>query len=117
MNAVDTNILVYAVSADEPVKGPIAITLLDRLSAADTLLPWQVACEFGAVLTKLIARGRAHPDALAALDACRSRFPLVMPDPSVLEAGLRIHRTHGVAYWCQLIRHLSAADESRVWRD
>jgi predicted nucleic acid-binding protein len=56
MNAVDTNILIYAISADAEEKGRRALDLLDSLSAADTVLPWQVACKCGAVLTKLVHR-------------------------------------------------------------
>jgi predicted nucleic acid-binding protein len=103
MNAVDTNILVYAISADETVKGPVAMTLLDSLSAADTILLWQVTCEFGAVLAKLYARGQADSNAFAALAAWRSRFPLVMPHPAVLDRGLEIHREHGISYWDALL--------------
>lgn len=103
MNAIDTDILVYAVSSDEVVKGPAAMALLDGRSSADTVLLWQVACEFGATLAKLQATGRAGPEAFAALAACRARFALVMPAPAVLDAGLRIRRDHGVSYWDALL--------------
>jgi predicted nucleic acid-binding protein len=48
MNAVDTNVFLYALDADEPVKQAKAIALLDRLVAqpTKTLLMWQVAAEF-----------------------------------------------------------------------
>ena len=45
MNAADTNVYVYALDADEPVKQAKALELFDRLvlQAADTVLIWQVA--------------------------------------------------------------------------
>lgn len=114
MNAVDTNVLVYAVSADEPIKGPTAMALLDQLTAADTLLLWQVACEFGAVLSKLRSRGRATDDAFETLAALRGRFPLVLPTPGILDLGLRLHRQEKVAYWDAML--LPACEEAGVDR-
>lgn len=114
MNAVDTNVLVYAVSADEPVKGPTAMALLDQLTAADTLLLWQVACEFGSVISKLRSRGRAGDDAFETLVALRGRFPLVLPAPGVLDLGLRLHREQGLAYWDAML--LAACVEAGVER-
>jgi len=99
MNAVDTNVLVYALSADEPGKSRAAATLLDQLSARDTVLLWQVACEFGAVVTRLVARESADAGVLDAMLGLRARFPLVLPSADVLDLGLRIHRQQRVAYW------------------
>lgn len=114
MNAVDTNILVYAVSADEAIKGPIAMDLLDRLSATDTVLLWQVACEFSAVLARLRVQGRAGQDAFEAVTACRSRFPLVMPSPAVLDLGLQIHCNQGLSYWDAML--LAACVDAEINR-
>jgi predicted nucleic acid-binding protein len=114
MNAIDTNVLVYAISTDEPVKGPAAMALLDRLSLDDTILPWQVACEFGAALNKLIKRGQAQEDDFDALGLFRARFELVMPGPAVLDLGIRVHRAHGISYWDALL--LAACAEAGVDR-
>ena len=48
MNAVHTNLFVYAFDADEAVKRPKAEELLDRLAqqSGETVLLWQVAAEF-----------------------------------------------------------------------
>jgi predicted nucleic acid-binding protein len=48
MNAVDTNVYVYARDGDEPVKQAKALDLFDRLSLppVETILLWQVAGEF-----------------------------------------------------------------------
>jgi len=47
MNAVDTNVFIYALDADDPVKQAKARDLLQRLTqtAGTTILPWQVASE------------------------------------------------------------------------
>ncbi len=114
MNAIDTNILVYAVAADEPRKGLIAEKLLDGLSGSDTVLLWQVACEFGAVISKLQARGLCGPDAFSALVAFRKRFPLVMPRPSVLDEATRIRQDHHISYWDAML--LAACQDAGVDR-
>jgi len=51
MNAVDTNILVYAHDPRDPAKQAIAGTLVEDLD--DGALLWQVACAFLAASRKL----------------------------------------------------------------
>ena len=77
--------------------------MLDRLSADDTVLLWQVLCEFSAVISKLQSRGLAALDPIDAVTALRARFPLAMPDPSVLEIALGLRRDHGVSFWDSLL--------------
>jgi predicted nucleic acid-binding protein len=79
------------------------VQLVDSLSGADTVLLWQVLCEFGAVLTKLRAKGRAAPEALDALGAYRDRFPLVMPGPHIVDEAIKLHVDHRVSYWDAMI--------------
>ncbi|MCB9865759.1 MAG: PIN domain-containing protein [Phycisphaerales bacterium] len=114
MNAVDTNILVYALSADEVTKSAAAGKLLESLSSRDTVLLWQVACEFGAVLAKLVARGTADARVLDAMQGLRARFPLILPSPDILDSGLRIHREQQVSYWDAML--LAACAEAGVDR-
>ncbi len=54
MNAVDTNVLVYALDDNEPAKQAKARNLLDRLvqPPIETLLLWQVAGELLTCLRK-----------------------------------------------------------------
>ncbi len=53
MNAVDTNVLLYAVDEDEPAKRKQARDLLRQLGHTDEpLLPWQVLGEFLASLRR-----------------------------------------------------------------
>ncbi|MFZ1136051.1 MAG: hypothetical protein WAN69_13955, partial [Candidatus Korobacteraceae bacterium] len=51
MNAVDTNVLVYAKDPRDPRKQQIAQTLIATMPEGALL--WQVACEFLAVSRKL----------------------------------------------------------------
>ena len=63
MNAVDTNVLVYLVDADEPAKQAQARELMDRLAIdeSDTVLLWQAAVEFLACLRRWESRGKISP--------------------------------------------------------
>jgi len=103
MNAVDTNVFIYAIDSAEALKGPIAQSLLDRLDSEDTVLLWQVACEFSAVCTKLVQRGISTLDVADATQALRLRYPLILPDPTVLEAALQIRKDHGTSFWDALL--------------
>ncbi|HLQ43521.1 MAG TPA: hypothetical protein VK137_02235 [Planctomycetaceae bacterium] len=59
MNAIDTNILVYAFDDAEPSKRLKAETLIDQLISSDeTVLLWQVACEFLGCLRRWQLAGR-----------------------------------------------------------
>jgi hypothetical protein len=60
MYAVDTNVYVYALDADEAAKQAKALELLDRLALqrANTILIWQVAGEFLNQLRHWESKGR-----------------------------------------------------------
>lgn len=59
MNAVDTNVLVYFVDRNEPIKRQKATELLARLAAGPdpSVLPWQVAIEFVACMKRWENKG------------------------------------------------------------
>ena len=114
MNAVDTNILVYAVSADETVKGPAAMNLLDGLSASDTILLWQVACEFIAASHKLAAHGLTLEEAWAQLTCYLDVYRLVVPGPAVLEQARELHLQQHWSFWDAMV--VAACLDSGVTR-
>jgi len=60
MNAIDTNVLVYAVDFNEPTKQAKAIDLLNRLSQppTETVLLWQVVGEYLSCLRRWQSAGR-----------------------------------------------------------
>jgi len=55
MNAVDTNVLIYACDKREPIFQKRALELVNSLTEA--VLLWQVACEFIAASRKLADQG------------------------------------------------------------
>jgi predicted nucleic acid-binding protein len=60
MIAVDTNVFVYALDDDEPVKQAKARQLFQRLATSNdsVLLPWQVASELLSNLRRRESAGR-----------------------------------------------------------
>lgn len=77
MNAIDTNILVYAVDTRDPAKRQQARHVIDHLH--DGVLLWQVACEFVAAARKLEKHGFTRDAAWEALAGFQSVLPLVPP--------------------------------------
>jgi predicted nucleic acid-binding protein len=114
MNAIDTNVVAYSVDADAGEKRLRALSLLDRLDPAETVIPWQVACEAGSVLLKLVAKGRSQADPTALLSALTSRFRLAMPTEDLVLQGLRLRTTYQMSYWDALL--LAACLEAGVTR-
>src|SRR3954462_10527184 len=105
MNAVDTNVLIYAVDTDAREQGATAVALLDRLAsdAIPTLLPWQVLCEFTAFIAKARHRGAAAPDAFDFVRLIRERFALITPRESVADLAIDIHLKDQVSIWDALL--------------
>lgn len=99
MIAIDTNVFVYSIVEDNDAKRKRAMDLITSLNRGNTLLLWQVACEVGAVISRLIDRGKLRPEAYAIVEAVRDRFPLQLPSQEMLGRGLQIRREHQVSYW------------------
>ena len=70
MNAVDTNVLIYAHDTRESRKSAIANRLIYNL--ADGVLLWQVGCEYIAASRKLEPLGYSTEDAWAELRRLRN---------------------------------------------
>ena len=106
MNAVDTNVLVYYVDADEPAKRPKAIALLERLGKAqvETLLLWQVAAEFLNCLRRWENEGRtSRHDTLAYLNAVEPMFRCVLPAHGVLRKSLDLSSRYSLSHWDSML--------------
>lgn len=97
MNAVDTNVLVYACDRRDPAKQAEAMALIKRLT--DGVLLWQVATEFIAVSRKLAADGFTPDQAWRRLAEFASIFPLVVPSPSLLPVARRLHIEEAISFW------------------
>lgn len=115
MNAVDTNVFVYALDVYEPVKQAKAISLLNRLKPkpAETALLWQVAGEFLSCLRRWQDQGRiAASDVDANLSDLLQMFPLVVPTAAVLSRSIDLSRRFSLSHWDSML--LAACIEAGV---
>jgi predicted nucleic acid-binding protein len=113
MNAVDTNVLVYSLDVDEPVKQAKAKALLIGLVGATptTILTWQVASELLGWLRKWEAAGRVsganveqHFRDILAL------FPLALPTPQAFVRYFDLHARFSLSHWDAML--LAACKEA-----
>jgi predicted nucleic acid-binding protein len=106
MNAVDTNVLVYALDATEPVKQSKAQQLLDRLiqPPIDTVMPWQVAGELLSCLRRWESAGRvATADVEAHFRDMLALFPLALPVPAVFDIAFDLHMRFSLSHWDSML--------------
>ena len=101
MNAPDTNILIYANDSREPVKRKIALDLLADLD--DTVLLWQVACEYIAASRKLEKFGFTQEQAFADLELLEKSWKVVLPVWKTLHKAETLISRYSVSFWDALI--------------
>lgn len=114
MNAVDTNVFVYAIDFNEPTKQAKARTLLSQLvQLSDAVLLWQVAAEYLSCLRRFAAIGRIP---VADVDAdvldLLSVYPLVLPTDKVIPVSLSLTSRFSLSHWDSLL--LAACIEAGV---
>ena len=117
MNAVDTNVLVYAFDDDVPIKQAKANELLDRLGQrpSETVLLWQVAAEFLAVLRRWHDAGEVTAqDVVADLASVRRMFPLRRPNARIFNISLILRARFSLSHWDSML--LAACKDARVDR-
>ena len=112
MNAVDTNVLIYAHDARDPPKHSSAVSLIQ--SQTDGALLWQVACEYLSASRKLAPRGYSLQQAWQDIRDLRSVWTTILPSWSVLERAENLMGSFSVSFWDALI--LGACIESGVDR-
>jgi predicted nucleic acid-binding protein len=115
MNAVDTNVLVYLFDSDEPIKRSKAVTAINSLlhSPTETILLWQVACEFLGCLRRWHLSGKlSRDDAERHFSDITMALRVVIPSPRVLDLSLRLSRDYSVSHWDSLL--VAAALEAGV---
>jgi len=106
MNAIDTNVLVYAFDADEPVKQAKAHRLLDKVAPrrGETELLWQVAGEFLSCLRKWQAEGRmSAEDVEASFHDIIASFPLRLPVASLFAVSFDLRSRYSLSHWDSLL--------------
>lgn len=115
MNAVDTNVFVYAFDDDEPIKQAKAKELLDRLAQfpTDTLLPWQVAAEFLSVLRKWQDANQVTVQEVEDdLRDVLGMFPLRFPRKRIFKISSKLRARFSLSHWDSML--LAACKEAGV---
>jgi predicted nucleic acid-binding protein len=98
---IDTNVLIYADSGDEPVKQRIALTLLKQLRLNQTgVLSTQVLGEYcNVAINKLKI---PHADIREQMQFWQ-QYEVVQVTPDIIHAGLDLHQTRSIGYFDALI--------------
>ncbi len=115
MNAIDTNILVYAVDSSEPNKSSIALGLLHRLATSlePLIVPWQVAAEFLTCLRRWEDSKRiSRQDTQDYLEQFITPLPVVYPSVKSLPIALELGDRYSLSHWDSML--LAACIESGI---
>lgn len=99
---VDSNVWVYAVDADEPVKQARARALLSPATSDALVTSAQVLGEFYVTVTRKLARPVAHDTAERMVDRM-AQIPVVSIDADGVRAAIAGSRSWRVSYWDALI--------------
>ena len=115
MNAVDTNVLLYSVDDDEPIKQGQARMLIRQLVAGSDarVLLWQVLAETVNQLRRWQNLGElTEVEFEQHVKTFRSLFPLAVPSLAVLDQALDFAKHHSLSFWDSMI--LGACSEAGV---
>jgi predicted nucleic acid-binding protein len=121
MNAVDTNVLLYSVDRNEPIKQLKAQQLLQQVHAAaePTILLWQVLGELTQQLRRWRDQGRLTPTEFSQhVRAFRHLFPLVLPTPEAFDAAIELSERFSLSHWdSMLLGACRAAGATRLYTE
>ena len=112
MNAIDTNVFVYAFDDSSPTKREVARSLL--ASVSDGVLLWQVACEFVSASRKGLPAKSDLAVVWSRLAELRAAFPLVLPTDAMLTRAAELQCRTRIQFWDSLI--YSACLEAGIGR-
>ena len=112
MNAIDTNILIYAHDPRDSIKMVRARELV--LDIEKPVLLWQVACEFLAASRKLKEFGFDISSAEHVVSGLRQAWATFLPSWAVFELASVLRRDRGFSLWDSLI--VASCLEGRVHR-
>ena len=112
MNAVDTNVLIYARDPRDSVKQATAMALLSSLT--DGVLLWQVACEYIAASRKLEPFGYDLTQALDDLADMRIAWKTILPSWAVMDRAQQLLTRYHLSFWDGLL--IAACLEGGVTR-
>ena len=106
---LDTNVLVYCFSEDEPEKRKKCLDILARAKdEASFVISTQVLNEFAAVMIK---KFNQSPIEVKAIIKDLSLFEVVNMDTELILEAIDIHILHQISYWDSLI--ISGAKSAR----
>ena len=98
---LDTNVLVYADSTDEPVKQRLAMDLIRHLRFARLgVISTQVLNEYIHVGLRKLDLPHAH---IREQLRCYRQLDLAAVTPDTIELALDLHQSHALSYWDALI--------------
>ena len=116
MNAVDTNILIYAHDPRDVRKQEAALAIIETLT--DGALLWQVACEYLSASRKLEPFGFRLADAWENLRDLQALWTPVLPTWGMHERAERAMNSHGVSFWDAMpIAGCAEAKVSRLYTE
>ena len=101
MNAVDTNVLIYAHDPRYPQKQQTATKLVVDL--VDGGLVWQVACEYLAASRKVVSAHFSYEDAVQRVRDLRIAWTTVLPTWSVMDRMHAIRSRYSLSTWDGLL--------------
>jgi predicted nucleic acid-binding protein len=101
MNAVDTNILIYAHDPRDPAKQAIAVAIIQSL--VDGVLLWQVACEYLAASRKLEPLGYNRAQAWQDIRDLRRVWTTMLPKWNILDEVERLSSSYSLSFWDAMI--------------
>ena len=102
MNAIDTNVWLYAHDTRDPAKQQVAQQLIANLRPL--ALPWQVGCEFIAASRKLAAAGFSESQAWTALHLMQSLADeILLPRPDLWPATESLQSRYSLSFWDALL--------------
>ena len=106
MNAIDTNLFVYAVDAAIPDKQSLAQAFLKSgfSQPTPTVLLWQVAVEFCAVLRKWGRAGRIPMERVnQERHSLLNCYPLILPTAKVIDVSFDLTSRYSLSHWDSLL--------------
>jgi len=112
MNAVDTNVLLYARDPRDPVKQATAEALIQSLT--DGVLLWQVACEYLAASRKLAPLGYSRAQAWQDIRDFQEAWATLLPSWNILDRAEQLLSGYSLSFWDAMI--LAACLEGNVTR-
>ncbi len=105
MNApefLDTNVLIYAYSPDDPRKQQVAQELLKRGVKGEYIVSVQVLAELAAVLLHKIKPATPADEVADVIDLLAS-IPTVQPDADTVRRAVQAHEQYGAHFYVGMI--------------